>query len=313
MASEGRGADSWSSESYTTALSPLSDSALSGLRGLRSDGSRSANGTSRRAGGRAGSASEGRVEVTPLDVGEGDGSRGRLRLDVGGQSRVCAAGTTSDTWLGSISISGVVAVEPLHAGSVVVPDRHGQNHAGLESSTHLLETAESGEVVGVAEHSLLLSTEVVGDGVDGVNSWDGNGGVLDDLAILNVETTDLVEVTVGSTVSRDELSDDGELAACVDGHTFAKESLVAHTEGVEIASVLITNSSVPLVVVTAVSARAFGLTVDGARVRSEGSGIVVGLPNVHLGTASSKCAASGVGVTGRTSPTLDVGLREDEV
>lgn len=155
-----------------------------------------------------------------------------------------------------------------------------------------------------------MSAEVVGDGVDSVDSGNGDGGVLDDLAVLDVKTTDLVEVAVGCAIGGDELGNDSELAAGVNGHTLAEERFVAHAERVEVTSVLVAKAGVPLVVITALSTRALGLAVDGTGVRSESSSIVVGLPDIHLRAAGTEVAASGVGVAGRTGPTRDVGLYE---
>lgn len=52
-------------------------------------------------------------------------------------------------------------------------------------------------------YGLLSVTEGVGDRVTS-NTWDGRVGVLDDLAVLDVDTVDLGEVTVGGTVIGDD-------------------------------------------------------------------------------------------------------------
>lgn len=133
-------------------------------------------------------------------------------------------------------------------------------------------------------------------------------GVLDDFTVLNVETTDFGEGTVGGVVSGDELSDDGEFLARVDGFADTEEGLVTHAPGVEIATVLVADTVVSCVVVTAVGAGATSLTVDCARVGSVGSGVGVGFPDIHLCAAGTVLTLSCVGVVGITSPTHDVGL-----
>lgn len=52
-------------------------------------------------------------------------------------------------------------------------------------------------------YGLLSVTEVVRDRVTS-DTGDGRVRVLDDLAVLNVDTVDLGEVTVGSTVIGDD-------------------------------------------------------------------------------------------------------------
>jgi hypothetical protein len=81
---------------------------------------------------------------------------------------------------------------------------------------------------------------------------------------------------------------------------------------VEIATILVANGLVTAVTITAgggVSARY--KTRTRARVGSVGSRDGVGLPDVHLGAASTDLAGSRVGVSGGGVPSLEVGLAVD--
>ena len=233
-------------------------------------------------------ATESRADGTEFDVGVSDLGIAALGLDVGGCTGVGSTRATVDTRCGGASIGGVVGVEPEHLGGVVVPDGEGENHSPAERVTHSSHTAESLVVVDIVEDLLLLRAELVGDRVDGVNSGDGNLGVLDDLTVLDVETTDLGKRSVGGVVGGDELSNNGELLGGVDGHAGAEESLVSHTPGVEVTSGLVTKTSITVVTITTLNTRATGLTVGVADVGSEGSGVGVGFPDIHLTAAGSE-------------------------
>ena len=52
-----------------------------------------------------------------------------------------------------------------HVNIVVVPKRHDEDHALLESVTHGLQATGASEVVVVAEDGLLVLAEGIGDGV----------------------------------------------------------------------------------------------------------------------------------------------------
>lgn len=155
----------------------------------------------------------------------------RLRV-AGGR----VAPTPGNTGLGRIGVDGVVAVEPVHADVVVVPDAQDQDHL-LELLAHLGQPPYGGEVVVVPEGRLLLRAELVRDVVDRVDARDGRDGVGDHRAALHVEALDGLEVAgVGARV-RDELRHDGEGLGGVDRLGGAVEVLVAHAEGVEVAAV----------------------------------------------------------------------------
>ena len=197
---------------------------------------------------------------------------------------------------------------------MIIPERHNEDHSLLEGVTHDLKTTELLEAVGVVEDGLLSVTEVVGDRVVARDTGNGGDGVLDDLAVLNVDAADLSEVTGLGAVGSEELGNDGDGLGGVDGETGAEEGLVAHAEGVEVASVLVAESVVAVVgAVTAVVASAGSLLSDGADVRGEGLAHGVTLPDVHLRAARAGRTSAGVSAVGRRSPALNVSLVHNDM
>jgi len=191
---------------------------------------------------------------------------------------------------------------------VVIPDGEDKNHSVSHTLGDSSKAALVLEAGGVAESSLLLVAEVLGDRVDGgVDSWYVDVGVLDDLAVLDVEATNLAEGAGCGTVAGDELGDDCELLGSVDGHALSVEGLVTHTEGVEVTTIGIANTGVAVGGTTSI-AFAASLLVDCARVRSECSSVVVGLPDIHLVAASTVLTGSCVYVGGGCGPSSRVGL-----
>ena len=134
------------------------------------------------------------VEVTNLDVRVRDSCTGSGALDISGLTGGSRASSTSDTRAGRVGGGGVVRVEPQHVDGIVVPDREDKNHSSLECLTHLSQTTLLLESVGVTERGLLGIAEGVGDGVTG-HSCNVSLGVLEDNTILNVDATDLNEVS----------------------------------------------------------------------------------------------------------------------
>jgi len=116
-------------------------------------------------------------------------------------------------------------------------------------------------------------------------SWEVHDRVGDDDVVLNVEPLDLREGPRGSVVVGNELGDDGERLGSVDGVARARpvEGLVTHSEGVEVATVGIAEGA-------ALGSCACELPSDVAWVRCELGVYVVGFPEVHFVTASTKRA-----------------------
>ena len=279
-----------------------------GGRGVR----RGRGGSARRSGRRASAGGgEGRADITELDVGVGDGGVGFADLNVGGDTGSGGARATSNTGAAGVGGGGVVGVEPEHVDGVVVPDGENENHAGSHTLGDGGKTSLVGERWGVVEDGDLVSAVVGGDGVvRGGESGDVDVGVLNDDAVLNVDAADLAEGAGSSSVVGEELGDDGELLGGVDGHASTVEGGVAHAEGVEVAAIGVADGVVAAggsasVVGSAVAAR---LGTNCAGVRSDGSGVVVGLPDIHLVTAGTVLPSAGVNIAARGIPSDRVGL-----
>lgn len=116
----------------------------------------------------------------------------------------------------------------------------------------------------------MVCAELIGNRVVSLQSWDIGVRVLDDLPILDIHAANLSESTASSVVIGEELSDDGEFLGSINGvaGTGTEESGVTHTEGVEITSGVVAYARI-----SALSARAFGLGSDCARMRSESGSV----------------------------------------
>jgi hypothetical protein len=127
-------------------------------------------------------------------------------------------------------------------------------------------------VVVVAEDCLLVLAESVGDRVT-ADTGDVGRGLLPDLATLDVQTTDLDKVAAFGVVGGDELSYNGDRLLGVDRLARAIKGLVAHAEGVEIATVSVAVASVSVAItVAAGGVRGAGAVAGNAGVRGEGVG-----------------------------------------
>lgn len=92
---------------------------------------------------------------------------------------------------------------------MVVPDGHNEDHTLLDSGTHCLESTLGGELVGVSECCLLGGAEVISDGVTG-DACNCGLGVRDRCTTLDIESLDLFQITIGSSIGGDELRNDSE-------------------------------------------------------------------------------------------------------
>ncbi len=99
------------------------------------------------------------------------------------------------------------------------------------------------------------------------------------------------------------------------GHASTVEGGVAHAEGVEVAAIGVADGVVAVGGSTAVvgGAVAASLTADRAGMGSEGSSVVVGLPDIHLVTAGTELTSSSVGIVGRRIPSDGVWPTEKEM
>lgn len=123
----------------------------------------------------------------------------------------------------------------------VVPERHDEHHVAGEGLGHLGQAALVLEAVGVAEGDLLAAAEGLVDLVAAVTG-DGGLGVGDDLAALDVEAADGLEVAAGA----DELRHDGELAVRVDRLARPVEVRGALPVRVEVAPIRVAHARVPV-------------------------------------------------------------------
>lgn len=76
----------------------------------------------------------------------------------------------------------------------------------LHRLAHLSEAALGLEGVGVVEDGLLLRAVLAGDAVHRVDALDVHLAVLNDFAVLNVDSADFGQVTRGCAVGGEELS-----------------------------------------------------------------------------------------------------------
>lgn len=242
------------------------------------------------------------------DVGEGDGRIWVVLLDGCWDTNLGVARSASISETGSANWVG--RVEPFHVGCVIVPDGHGEDHRRLKSLVEPGHATLGLEVVVIAESGLLLRAEVVGDLVGCSNASDVAHGVLDNLAVLDVEALDACERTGVGSAGGDELGHHGELLRGINGLSRAEEGLVTHAVAVEVTSVLVAETRVAVIAVTTLDSRAAGEPVACAGMRGVGRRVQVRLPDVHLGTAGSVATTSGVRIGGGWGPVEEIGLWE---
>jgi len=92
--------------------------------------------------------------------------------------------------------------------------------------------------------------------------------VRNELAILNEGSLNFDYVGVFSAVRCDKLSDHSEGTGAIDGHSFAVEISLAGSVGVKVATILITDTVVAKIIVTALESRTTSvLSLNVARVQ----------------------------------------------
>jgi hypothetical protein len=95
-------------------------------------------------------------------------------------------------------------------------------------SAYLSQPALFLEARRIFECGFLSVTEGLRDRIVCCHAGDFGLGVLNDLAALDIDATDLAESSGSSVVTGMELSDNGEWFAGVDCQTFAVERSIAH-------------------------------------------------------------------------------------
>ncbi len=209
---------------------------------------------------------------------------------------------------GRVDISGVVGVEPEQVGLMVIPDGQDEDDTVGEGLVDGGESSDCSEAISVVESGLLGGAEVGGDGIIGSHSGDVDLGVLDDYTILDVDAADFLESTSVGSVGGQELGDDGHLLGGIDDETGSVERGVTHAVRVEVASILVANSTISVVTITACGSRAAVWAIDAAAVGSIGGRDRVGFPDIHLIAACSVLTLSGIWISGAASPSDSVGL-----
>lgn len=124
------------------------------------------------------------------------------------------------------------------------------------------------------------------DAVAAIDALHLDLGILDYSAILHVEAPDLAQVTGVSRIDSQELRDDSEPAAGVQGSVRQVETLLPQPLWVKVATVFVANALI--IVWPSIRGDIAPLqTSDVAGVRGEGCCAAVGLPNIHLTAASA--------------------------
>jgi hypothetical protein len=175
------------------------------------------------------------------------------------------------------------------------------------------------EVVHIIEQFFLRRAEVIGDRITIVRTQDRRGRAVDGATILHVETANLRELAFVGAIGGQKLCHYSHRLCGINCETRALtiECFVAHPEGVNVASVLVTHALVALtlVIVAALDAFAPQLATHSARVRSVRCSHAVGLPNIHLCATRSVLPSTHVVVfvIRIRIPINDVGLTVDEL
>lgn len=158
----------------------------------------------------------------------------------------------------------------MHEPALVPPDAKDEDHTSGHGLAHLPHGAEVHEALRAAHRAAVLVVQVVDRGRPG----DVDAGVLDDLAVLDVQAADRdqLAVAVGG-----ELRDGGERAARVD-HQAGAEVLLVADDGRVVAAAVLVADSVEGALVARASVQAFVLAWMWRDVRCHR----VGLEDVHL-------------------------------
>lgn len=197
-----------------------------------------------------------RSNLTPFDVAI---CHRRVRLNLNDLSRVAFRRAARPR---------VAAIQPVHVASGIPPDAENENHTPRQGATHTLQAVEA-----VKRRRAGRDTELLSHAVSRLRALNVNRCVLDDLAILDVQTADLGEDAIGGW----ELGDDGEGARGVNDQPGAVVGVVAEGEVVVAAAVLVADAGG----LTFISGAGID-AVDAAGVGGVGGGCVVSFPDVHF-------------------------------
>ena len=104
------------------------------------------------------------------------------------------------------------------------------------------------------------------------------------------------------------LRDNSDLFGSVDGQTRSQEVAIAHAERVEIAAILVADTGVAGIAITALGACAAEEAVGGTWMRGIGGGVSICFPDVHFTAAGTKGTSTGVRIGVTANPSLYVSL-----
>jgi len=195
---------------------------------------------------------------------------------------------------------------------MVVPNTKCQHHSFPQGGLHAPHPTLGREAIGSPKRSLLACAELLRDGVERGHAGNVDFRVLDDFTVLDVKTADPSEAPAGRVIGGEELGDDRDLLRGVDCEPGTKERLIAHTVGVEVATVGVADTVVTVGGSVAFRAAASVLTLDGTGMSSVGIGDAVGFPDIHFAAAASVFACSAVGISRGRSPAFNIGLKYDK-
>ena len=167
-----------------------------------------------------------------------------------------------------------------------MPHTEYQDHPSSKRLSHALHSTQGSKCINIPKCFLLLRAVGIRGAVAAIDALHLDLGILDYSAILHVEAPDLAQVTGVSRIDSQELRDDSEPAAGVQGSVRQVESLLPQPLWVKVATVFVANALI--IVWPSIRGDIAPLqTSDVAGVRGEGSCAAVGLPNIHLTAASA--------------------------
>merc|ERR1719433_1719803 len=189
-------------------------------------------------------------------------------------------------------------IQPQHVDFHVIPERNRHDVAAVQRLAHGRRTPLFHIIVHVPESNLLGPAECIINVIRVVRSQDRRNGTHDHVAILDVVPLHLVEISVVRPIGCDELRHDCDRLQCVDFElrAAAEELPVAHPVWVDITTVLVADTIIPLALVIVATSGALTLEVpdDVTRMRSVRICHAVRLPDVHLCTARAVLALAHV-------------------
>merc|ERR1719150_78564 len=220
-------------------------------------------------------------------------------------------------WIGRWLVQRKRRIQPQHVDLHIIPERNRHDVAAVQRLAHGRRTPLFHIVVHVPESNLLGRAECIINVIRVVRPQDRRNGTHDHVAILDVEPHHLGEIPIVRPVGGEELRHNRDGLQCVDLvlGAAAEEHPVAHPVWVDVTTVLVADTIVPLafVIVATSYALTLELPCDITRMRSVRICHAVRLPDVHLCTARAVLAYPHVakGVIWVGHPLHTVGFARD--